>query len=59
MDKKQLEDYVKVATGKARVKLAAKELTPAQRFAKKLVEANRKSRAGISEEQLKASVLRG
>jgi hypothetical protein len=59
MTKEQIENFVRVATGKARVVRAKPELTAAQRFAKRLVEANRKGRAGMSEAQLQAGVIRG
>jgi hypothetical protein len=59
MDKKRLEDFVKVATGKGRVIRAKKEPTAAERFAKVLIEKNRKARGGMSEAQLQAGILRG
>jgi hypothetical protein len=59
MTPKQLENYVNVATGKARVVRASKPLTTEERVANRLVIKNRAVRADMSQSQRRAAILRG
>jgi hypothetical protein len=59
MNKEQLENFIKVATGKARIKATAKKETAQELFARTLLAANRRDKSRQTEKELAASVYRG
>ena len=59
MTPKQLENYVNVATGRARIVRASKPPTTEERIVNRMVVRNRAVRAGMTQSQRRAAILRG